>query len=100
NYPPGAALDTRRAADLAVKSDLIGIVAAAVFAVIVVGFASDRLLSSSKRRNNEKCKSQSEEAEKRFDGHELAPRKIAPRQPQIGQSDRKRRGRRKKPSTR
>jgi hypothetical protein len=42
---PGLPLNARRTADLAVHADLIGIVATAVFAIVVVGFASDGLLS-------------------------------------------------------
>jgi hypothetical protein len=38
---PSSALNARGAADLAFHSDLIGIVATAVFAIVVVGFASD-----------------------------------------------------------
>ena len=70
---PRLALNARRPADLALESDLIGIVAAAVFAIVVVGLALDGLLSGGKYGNNKKSKSYSEEAEKRRESHELAP---------------------------
>jgi hypothetical protein len=70
---PCLALNARRPADLALESDLIRIVAAAVFAIVVVGLALDGLLSGGKYGNNKKSKSYSEEAEKRRESHELAP---------------------------
>jgi len=70
---PRLALNARRPADLALESDLIGIVAAAVFAIVVVGLALDGLLSGGKCGNNKKSKSYSEEAEERRESHELAP---------------------------
>ena len=70
---PRLALNARRPADLALESDLIGIVAAAVFAIVVVGLALDGLLSGGKCGNNKKSKSYSEEAEKGRGSHELAP---------------------------
>jgi hypothetical protein len=70
---PRLALNARRPTDLALESDLIGIVAAAVFAIVVVGLALDGLLSGGKCGNNKKSKSYSEEAEKGRESHELAP---------------------------
>jgi hypothetical protein len=61
---PRLALNARRPADLALESDLIGIVAAAVFAIVVVGLALDGLLSGAQCGNHKKSKSYSEEAEK------------------------------------
>jgi len=66
---PRLALNARRPADLALESDLIGIVAAAVFAIVVVGLALDGLLSGGKCGNNKKSKSYSEEAEERRESH-------------------------------
>jgi len=70
---PRLALNARRPADLALESDLIGIVAAAVFAIVVVGLALDGLLSGAKCGNNKKSKSYTEEAEKGRESHGLAP---------------------------
>jgi hypothetical protein len=70
---PGAALNTRRTTDLAVQTDLVRIVAAAVFAIFVVGFAGDALLRRGECGDYEKNKSHSEKAEKRIESHELAP---------------------------
>jgi hypothetical protein len=70
---PRLALNAWRPTDLALESDLIGIVATAVFAIVVVGLALDGLLSGGKCRNEKKSKSYSEEAEKRRESHELAP---------------------------
>jgi hypothetical protein len=70
---PRLALNARRPADLALESDLTGIVVAAVFAIVVVGLAFDGLLSRGKCGNDQKSKSYSEEAEKCRDSHELAP---------------------------
>jgi len=61
---PRLALNARRPADLALESDLIGIVAAAVFAIVVVGLALDGLLSGAQCGNHKKSKSYSEKAEK------------------------------------
>jgi hypothetical protein len=70
---PRLPLNARRPADLTLESDLIGIVATAVFAIVVVGLALDGLLSGGKCGNNKKSKSYSEEAEERRESHELAP---------------------------
>jgi hypothetical protein len=52
-YAPSLPFHARRAADLALEPDLIGIIAAAILAIVVVGFASDGLLSGSKCGNYE-----------------------------------------------
>jgi hypothetical protein len=70
---PGSALNARRTTDLAVQADLVRIVAAAVLAIFVVGFAGDALLRRGERGDYEKNKSHSEKAEKRIESHELAP---------------------------
>jgi hypothetical protein len=70
---PGLPLDARRTADLAFHADLIRIVAAAVLAIVIVGFASDALLSRGEGWDYQKNKSHSEKAEKRIESHELAP---------------------------
>jgi hypothetical protein len=70
---PSLTLDTRRTTDLSVQTDLVRIVAAAVFAIFVVGFAGDALLRRGECGDYEKNKSHSEKAKKRIESHELAP---------------------------
>jgi hypothetical protein len=96
---PGLPLNTRRTADLAFHADLIGIVAAAVLAIVIVGFASDALLSRGERWDYKKNKSHSEKAEKRIESHELAPVEFESKSADLGRAFWKRRAEWKKPST-
>jgi flagellar biosynthesis/type III secretory pathway M-ring protein FliF/YscJ len=86
------ALDARGTTDLAVQTDLIWIVAAAVFAILVVRFASKGLLRRRECRDYKKNKSHSEKAEKRIESHELAPVKSEDSSAEPGRASRKRRG--------
>jgi hypothetical protein len=88
---PATAFNARGAADLAVQADLIWIIAAAVFAILIVGFASNALLSRGKCRAYEKSKSHSEKAEKRIESHELAPVKFEDNSAEPGRASWKRR---------
>lgn len=96
---PGLPLNARRTADLAFHADLIGIVATAVLAIVIVGFASDALLSRRECWDYEKNKSHSEKAEKRIESHELAPVEFECQSADLGRAFWKRRAERKKPST-
>jgi hypothetical protein len=66
---PTLALDTRRLADLALERDLVVVVVATVFAVAIVGFASDGLLGCCKCRNYQQSESNSEITEKGAESH-------------------------------
>jgi len=70
---PGTALNAGRTADLAIQADLVWIIAAAILAILIVGFASDALLSRGECGDYEKSKRRSEKAEKSIQLHELAP---------------------------
>jgi hypothetical protein len=72
-HTPSPAFNTWGAADLAVKSDLIGTVTATILAILVVGLASDGLLSCSKCREYEKNETETEEANECAEFHERAP---------------------------
>ena len=84
---------------MAVHADLIGIVAAAVLAIVIVGFASDALLSPGECWDYKKNKSYSEKAEKRVESHELAPVEFEYKSAHLGRAFWKRRAEWKKPST-
>jgi hypothetical protein len=84
---------------LAVHTNLIGIVATAVLAIVIVGFASDALLSRGECWDYKKNKSHSEKAEKRIESHELAPVEFASKSADLGRAFWKRRAERMKPST-
>jgi hypothetical protein len=62
-HAPSSALNARGAADLAIQADLIWIIAATIFAIFVVGFASDAVLSGGKHGDYAKNKGHSEKAE-------------------------------------
>jgi hypothetical protein len=85
------ALDAGGTADLAIQSDLIWIIAAAVFAILVVSFASKGLLRHRACRDYEKNKSHSEKAEKHIGSHELAPVKSEDNSAEPGRASWKRR---------
>jgi hypothetical protein len=72
-HTPSPAFNTRGAADLALKSDLIGTVTAAILAILVVGLAFEGLLSCRKCRYYEKNESKTEEANECPEFHERAP---------------------------
>jgi hypothetical protein len=61
---------------LALKTDLVGTVASAIFAIVVVGFTSDGLLSGSICGNHQENKNQSEEAEIQGEFHRVAPVRV------------------------
>jgi hypothetical protein len=96
---PSLPLNAGRTADLAVHADLIGIVAAAVLAIVIVGFASDALLSRGECWDYKKNKSRSEKAAKRVESHELAPVEFESKSADLGRAFGKRRAEPKKPST-
>jgi hypothetical protein len=96
---PGLPLNARRTADLAVHADRIEIVTTAVFAIVIIGFASDALLTRGECWDYKKNKSHSEKAEKRIESHELAPVEFESKSADLGRTFSKRRGMCEEPTT-
>jgi len=76
---PGLSLNARGAADLLLHSDFIGPVTAAIFAVIVVGFALESLLRKADRGKHKHNERQADVTKHGANSHELSPVEMSPR---------------------